>query len=402
MTSSVHNDAAAVPPFPWAGLLTLSAAVFLSITMEMLPTGLLPDMSRELGVSQPQIGLLVTVFAFSVVVTSIPLTVLTRRMPRNLLLVAVLLVIGLSATLTAIAPNYAIVLVSRVLGGAAHGLFWAVVGAYAAHLVPPAQVARAVAVTTGGGAVALVIGVPLGTLLGHAFGWRLSFGGLAVLMLFGAFMVYRLLPPVKHYSVSTEAQMVVAPLRRDVTLVPVIIICLVTGVTMVGQFTLYTYVAPYLTDVLGIASADVGVMLLVMGIAGIGGLALAGTVLGKSPTRGLIITTVVTGAAVAVMAVFAHIPWLGVAAFTLWGFAYGALPPLLNTRLLHVASRRIRDAASALYTTAFNIGIGGGALLGAALFGVTGIEGLAWVFVGIFAVASLLMVLSFRTRKAAS
>ena len=286
MTSSVHNDAAAVPPFPWAGLLTLSAAVFLSITMEMLPTGLLPDMSRELGVSQPQIGLLVTVFAFSVVVTSIPLTVLTRRMPRNLLLVAVLLVIGLSATLTAIAPNYAIVLVSRVLGGAAHGLFWAVVGAYAAHLVPPAQVARAVAVTTGGGAVALVIGVPLGTLLGHAFGWRLSFGGLAVLMLFGAFMVYRLLPPVKHYSVSTEAQMVVAPLRRDVTLVPVIIICLVTGVTMVGQFTLYTYVAPYLTDVLGIASADVGVMLLVMGIAGIGGLALAGTVLGKSPTRG--------------------------------------------------------------------------------------------------------------------
>lgn len=398
MTSSVYHDATS-SPFPWPGLLTLSAAVFLSITMEMLPTGLLPDMSQELGVSQPQIGLLVTVFAFTVVVTSIPLTVLTRRMPRNLLLVAVLLVIGLSATLTAIAPNYAIVLVSRVLGGAAHGLFWAVVGAYAAHLVPPAQVAKAVAITTGGGAVALVLGVPLGALLGHAFGWRLSFGGLAVLMLLGAFMVFRLLPPVKHYSISTEAQMVVAPLRSDVTLVPVVIICAVTGITMVGQYTLYTYVAPYLTDVLGVASADVGVMLLVMGIAGIGGLALAGTVLGKRPTRGLIATTIATGVFVAVMAIFAHIPWLAIMAFTLWGLAFGALPPLLNTRLLHAASRRIRDAASALYTTAFNIGIGGGALLGAALFGVTGLEGLPWVFVGIFALAALAMILTLRTRK---
>src|SRR6478609_11822755 len=115
--------------FPWVGLIVLAGAVFLSVTSEMIPTGLLPDMSASLGVSEAQIGLLVTVFAFTVVVTSTPLTALTKRWPRHGLLIGILVVLGISNALTAIAPDYAFVVGSRVLGGVPHGMFWWIVGA---------------------------------------------------------------------------------------------------------------------------------------------------------------------------------------------------------------------------------------------------------------------------------
>ncbi len=153
--------------FPWVGILTLAACVFLSVTSEMLPTGLLSEMSGDLGVEESRVGLLVSVFAVAVVVSSAPLAALTRRVPRHALLLAVLAVFATSNLLTALAPTFELVTATRVLGGLAHGLFWAVVGAYSAHLVPPALIGRAVALTVGGGSLAFVLGVPVGTAAGR-------------------------------------------------------------------------------------------------------------------------------------------------------------------------------------------------------------------------------------------
>ena len=196
MTATSTTPARIAPKFPWTGLIALATATFLSVTSEMIPTGLLPDMSASLGVSEAQIGLLVTVFAFTVVVTSAPLTALTRRWPRHGLLIGILVVLGISNALTAIAPDYAFVVGSRVLGGVAHGMFWSIVGAYAGHLVPKEQIGRAVSITLGGGTLAFVLGVPLGTFAGHVFGWRLSFGLLAALMMVGALVIWKFLPAV--------------------------------------------------------------------------------------------------------------------------------------------------------------------------------------------------------------
>ncbi|MCU1557607.1 MAG: transporter, partial [Microbacteriaceae bacterium] len=154
--------------FPYFALITLAAAAFLCVTIEMLPTGLLPEMSHELHVSESQIGLTVSVFAFTIVLTSPFITALTMRVPRHTLVVVVLLILVASATATALAPNYAVLVASRVLGGLAHGVFWSVAGAYAAYMVPKEQLGRAVSITLGGGSLAFVLGVPLGTALGHA------------------------------------------------------------------------------------------------------------------------------------------------------------------------------------------------------------------------------------------
>ncbi|MDR6971383.1 MFS transporter [Leifsonia shinshuensis] len=402
MTATSTTPARTAPKFPWVGLIALASATFLSVTSEMIPTGLLPDMSASLGVSEAQVGLLVTVFAFTVVVTSTPLTALTRRWPRHGLLIGILVVLGVSNALTAIAPDYGFVVGSRILGGVAHGMFWSIVGAYAGHLVPKDQIGRAVSITLGGGTLAFVFGVPLGTFAGHLFGWRLSFAILAALMMVGALVIWKLLPAVERDSDGarrTRRDRTV-PRPRDRTVPAVIMVCAIAAVTMVGHYAFYTFVVPFLTGPMGVPSGNVGALLFLYGIAGAGGLLLAGSVLGPRPQLGLILALAVTGVAVAALALVAGQIVAALIAFLLWGLAFGALPPLLQTRMLHTSSPAFRDTASALYTTSFNIGIGGGALVGALIFDLGGLMLLPWCYVGLLVVSIVLVLLVPRLSRA--
>ncbi len=401
MSNTTLPQAPVATAFPWVGLITLAAAVFLAITSEMLPTGLLPEMSDSLGVSESSVGLLVTWFAFTVVVTSTTLAHFTRRMPRHGLVIAVLVVFALSNVFTALAPSYELVVASRILGGLAHGLFWSVVGAYAAHLVPKEQIGRAVSVTIAGGTIAFVLGVPLGTAAGHLIGWRLSFFALAVLMLIGAVLVWRFLPPVTHYEVretDTNSTATRAPraATKDPSVPAVVLICCITALIMVGHYTFYTYIAPFLIQVMGVGTAGLAPLLFAFGIAGAVGLVLSGTVFGPRPQLGIILAVIVTALSVTALAVFASNLPVAISAFVLWGIAFGTLPPLLQTRMLHTASLRFRDTASAIYTTGFNAGIGAGALVGAIVLNVAGLDVVPFVYVGVLAAAFVLLVVSAR------
>ncbi|WEO76665.1 MFS transporter [Cryobacterium sp. SO2] len=410
-TAAPRPDTTPPGPFPWIGLIALSAAVFLSVTSEMLPTGLLPEMSDSLGVSQSDVGLLVSWFAFTVVLTSTPLALLTKRMPRHGLIVMVLIVFALSNVLTAFAPDYTFVVISRVIGGLAHGLFWGVVGAYSAHLVPKDQIARAVSITIAGGTLAFVFGVPLGTFLGHLLGWRLSFVVLAGLMLVGAVVIWRFLPKVEHYGARRPAAVTTATgtltlpakLPRDPTIAAVALVCVITAITMIGHYTFYTYIAPFLSENMGVGSDAVAPLLFAYGIAGAAGLFISGVVFSKRPQLGLVLGMSVSAVSVTVLALSTATLPLAIGALLVWGLAFGTFPPLLQTRLLQTASVRIRDTASAVYTTAFNMGIGLGAFLGALLLGQVGLGTVPLVYVGILLLALALVLLSdlvIRRRRA--
>jgi predicted MFS family arabinose efflux permease len=348
------------------GLLTLAGAIFVSVTTEFLPTGLLPDMAGDLGVNVSTTGLLVTVFAGAVVGGTTPLAALTRRQPRKRLVVVVLLVIAAAAIGAALAPNYPALVVARVVGGLAHGLFWAVVATYGAHLVPRERLGLAVAITSGGGSAAFVLGVPISTALGHALGWRTAFGILGAVVVVLAGVVVAFLPPVQH-GVPHATGELPQPLTQDRTLPKVVALCVVIVLAITGQFTLYTYMAPWFVQVAHLPAAAVPGLLFLYGAGGAGGLVIAGFVADRFPKRGFTVALLVSMAAVVVLAATAGSTALVLAAFLLWGVAFGAVPPLLQTRMLRIASPRVRDLAGALQTTAFNAGIGGGALVGALL-----------------------------------
>ncbi len=376
-----------LPANPWPGLGVLSAAIFVCTVSEFLPTGLLPGIAREFGVSNAQVGLLVSAFAGMVVLSSAPLTALTRRWSRRGVIVTVLVVFAAANLLAALAPSYEVLLAARVFAGAAHGLFWAVAAAYPVHLVEPARFAKAIAVTNVGGTLAFVLGVPLGTALGQAFGWRLAFGILSVMIAALAVAVLAVLPKVAPH-VTTATGEIPLPARRDPTLAAVIALCLVTLMVMLGQHSLYTYIAPWLAQVAGIEGAGLPIVLLIYGVAGALGL-VAASVLGRAFARQAFIGGVLLAAAsVALLALAGSAGWPVYVLVATWGAVMGLLPSLIQAQLLRVASSRIRDVSSAFLTTAFNIGIGGGALLGAAMLSGLGIASLPWA-TAVLMVASL-------------
>lgn len=422
--------------FPWGGLLALAVASFLSISGEMLPTGLLPEMGDDLGVSEASVGLLVSVFAFTVVFTSPVLTHFTSRFPRHRLLVGLIVVIAIGAAGTALAPTYGVMVGARILGGLAHGVFWAITGAYAAHLVPPDQVGRALAVSSSGGTLAFVLGVPLGTALGQAVGWRVAFAILAVLMIAGALLVWRLLPDVGSGAADaeafrrqgSEAMTGATPLGPgalatgsisivqkgtksrellDASVLGVVASCVVTGVFMIGHYSLYTYIAPFLERSSGLSSSSLSLALFAYGIAGALGLVLVGVVLGKRPALAIPVLMGFVALTVVGLLVFEGQAVPSFVVFVILGITFGALPPLLQVRLLQLAPARIRDISNSFYTSSFNAGIGAGALIGGFVLSGAGLGALprlyvviAIVMIVVFVVSDRVLVVRDRRRKA--
>ena len=378
-------------PFPWTGLFILSALIFTSVTSEFLPTGLLPEIAAELNVTEAQVGLLISLFAGTVVVSAAPLASLTRRFSRKRLVIVVLLVFVVSNLLAAAAPTYQVLAGARILSGLAHGLFWAVVGAYSAHLVPKNMIGRAVAITSGGGTAAFVLGVPLGTALGHVLGWRLAFAGIAAMILVLVFMAIRFLPPVQHIEELKTGE-IPLPLRKDRTIPAIVIICLTVVILLTGHNIFYTYIAPFLLGPGNIDPGAIAGVLFLYGVGGAFGLVIAGAVADRFPRAGLAVAIAVVAAAVTAIGLFPHVTWILIAAIFVWGVAFGGIPTILQTRLLHSASIRLRDVAAAYLTTSFNIAIGAGAFIGAILLGLVNIRVLPFVDLGILVISFIFVL----------
>ncbi|QHC60231.1 MFS transporter [Rathayibacter sp. VKM Ac-2760] len=383
-TSTTATATTAV--FPWIGLLTLAGAVFVSVTSEFLPTGLIPDMSRDLGVSIPLTGQLVTIFAATVVIATTPLTLVTQRFSRKSLLLVALCTIAVANVLAALAPTFALLVGARILGGLAHGLFWAIVAAYSAHLVAPEHLGRATAITAGGGSAAFVLGVPVGTALGHAFGWRPTFAILGAIVLLLALLVVKFLPAVDH-SIPLRTGEIRLPARKDRSLPRIIGVCVVILLVLIGQNTLSTYITPWLENA-SFSSDSVPLLLFAFGGAGAVGLVLAGFATDRFPRSGFVVAAIAVVIALVALGLAAG-SQAGVAivvAAIVWNIAFGGIPAMLQTRMLRTSSFQLRSLAAALQTTAFNIGIGGGAIVGGLTIDLAGLELLPWVAIVMIAV----------------
>jgi len=392
-----HPTTSATPErLPYGVLLVLATAVFLMVTSEFLPTGLLPQLAEDLEVSVPQAGLLITVFAATVVVSATPLALLTRRYSRKRLLVVLLVVFALANLLAASAPAFGVLVIARVLGGLVHGLFWSIVNPYVVLVSPPHLLARAISLAGAGGTAAFVLGVPLGTALGTAVGWRMAFVVVAAAVLVVGALVVFLLPPVSHL-IPVRTGEIPLPLHRDRSLPAILAVCGVVVLLLVGQNTFYTYIAPWLIQVAGVAEGGVAGVLFIYGAAGVIGLAAAAWFGDRRPTAALVAGIVGTALAVVLVSLTAGASGLLIASIVVWSACFGALPALLQTRAMRVSSPSARDFTSAAMTTAFNAAIGGGALLGGVLIDASGVEVLPAALV-VLVLAGLAAVLVLRVR----
>jgi DHA1 family inner membrane transport protein len=342
-------------PLPMALLLLLAAATCAAVTTEMLPVGLLPSISQGLHVSESQVGLLVSGYAAVVAVASIPMAAALQRLPRRPVLAVLLVTYGITNAVFAASNSYGLALAARLVAGLAHAAFFGVVVSTAVALVPRARAGRAVAVVMSGPSVALAAGVPAGTALGTVLGWRWIFAGSAVLLLFLAAAVARLLPATPP---AAGRQAVLAALRQS----RLLLIAAVIALFMIGHFTVYTYISPLLLYA-GVTKVGVSAVLLGYGAAGLLGLALAGSVADRHPRGALSLTMGLMAACLAGL-------WLGqataptVVIVVIWGMTWGAVPTLTQSSAL-AAVPAAPDAAPAVVNAMTNVGISGGALIGA-------------------------------------
>jgi len=353
---------------PIGPLLLLSFAVFLTVTVETLPAGLLTEMSGDLRASADEIGMLISVWALTVIVTSIPLTRLLRRLDRRLVVAGALAVFAAANLATALSPTLSVALGTRVAAAVAHGVFWAVVIVYATSLLPRTHWGRGLAIVTAGGTAASVVGLPLGTALAQATGWRWAFVVAAVAALLAAVAIVLVMP--RADATASVAAEPLAP-GRDRSLVPLLVFGAAAVLIATGQFTSFTYIRPYLEVAAGFDPAWAAPLLFAYGAAGLVGVALAGVLADRMPRASLTVTVALFVVAFAALALVPAHPVVVVAALAVWGAAMGALFPLLQSTLMRVATERTRMLASAGIVVFFNAGITIGPWLGGRLVAVS-------------------------------
>lgn len=350
--------------FPLGSLLLLSLGVFVTVTAESLPAGLMPEMGREFGVDPLQIGLLVSVWALVVIVTSFPLARATASIDRRVVVAVALAVFAVANVVTAVSPTYAFAFGTRVVAAAAHGVFWAIVMVYATSLLDDKSLGRGLAIVTGGGTAATVFGTPAAIAIAQATSWRVAFVAMGVGMLALAAVVMLRMPSSIVARASREQR---TPILRDPTLPPLLVYGLIGILTGLAQFMSFTYIRPYLSEAAGIPAEWASAMLFAFGIAGLAGTAVAGFLADRFPRSALSATLLAFAIAFAVLALASRSTPAVVAAMALWGASTGAMFPLIQTALMRTASDSLRAMASAAIIVFFNIGIAGGSWLGGLL-----------------------------------
>lgn len=348
------------------GIAVLGLATFFAITTELMPVGLLGTMSKDLGVTESTMGIVITVYATAVALLALPLTSLTARMPRKTVLVSTLVGYTVSNLMIALAPSFAIVCAGRVVGGIAHALFFSVASAYATRIVPPRLAGRAIAFVYSGSSLGFVIGVPLATGVGESIGWRPAVGAVAVCAAILAVVALAFLPGVRGTS-SPHIGSPKAWARSGLLAVVVADLLL-----FAGHYIVYTYIGPYAIDA-GLASGLVSGALLVLGGTGVIGLWLAGMFVDKAP-RQTLIAAVATMAAAFVALPFVHGSLIGTMIVAgVWMAANGTTGTLFMAAAIRTGGVS-PDIAGALVNGASNIGIAGGAAIGGQVLGLTGMQ----------------------------
>ena len=373
---------------PYGALLALAMTGFICILTETLPAGLLPQIGDGLGVSASLAGQMVTVYALGSLLAAIPLTIATQSWRRRTVLLLTIVGFLVFNTLTALSSVYWLTLVARFFAGVSAGLAWSLVAGYARRMVDPALQGRALAVAMVGTPVALSLGVPLGTWLGAAIGWRLSFGLMSALTLV---LIAWVLIKVPDYPGQSSAQrMALGQVWRT----PGVRSVLAVVVTwMLAHNILYTYVAPFVSTA-GLGG-QVDLVLLVFGIAALAGI----WITGRLVDRHLRTTVLISLAAFAAVSVFfgmfsASAPAIYAGVF-IWGLTFGGAATLLQTALADAAGEGA-DVALSMNVVVWNSAIAGGGLLGGVLLGQWGTGAFPWVLL-VLLLISLAIAVQART-----
>ncbi|MFI7466732.1 MFS transporter [Nonomuraea sp. NPDC049646] len=348
----------------WLAVLAVAVGTFTIVTSEMLPVGLLTSIAASLGVSDGTAGLMVSLPGLVAAVSAPVLAVATRRLDRRVPLLGLMALLAVANLAAAFATSLPVMLGARVLTGISIGGFWAFAAGLGLRLVPERSVGRATSVILGGVSVASVLGVPAGTLIASAAGWRTSFavmGGLALVLLG---LLAAVLPPMPGEAASGGSR---APLPGALRVVLAATVLIITG-----HFAAYTYVRPFLEQVADAGPGLVSVALLVYGAAGVVGNFVAGARAARDPKPVLIVLALLIAASTAALALVG----LPLVMLVVWGLGYGGVGVALQLWIMRSGGGEL---GTALFVGAFNVSIALGSFVGGRVVDGVSISSVMWL-----------------------
>ncbi len=377
-------------------LAVMTVAGFTFNTSELLPVGLLSDIAESLGVSEARTGLLITVYAWVVALMSLPLMLVFAKVPYRKLMLWVIGLFAVSHGVTAFAPGYVVLMASRIGVALAHSLFWSIAPGMAVAVSPPSRRASSLSLLVAGGGIALIVGMPLGRMLGLVAGWRVAFGAIGLLSAAIWIMMRCFYPPIGREGASKSRKQLIDKMLHSPQL---LMIYLIIGVIVTGYYTGYSYIEPFMAQVAAMSDSDITLTLSAFGVAGLAGSFVAGEWYRRH--SGLLIGLACCGIPSMLLMLYPAASsgaWGIAAVCIIWGMSVTILNIALQNDIVTLFPE---DSAvpMSLYSGTFNLGIGAGALVGGIAVNSGNIAEIGFIGGGIAVVIAIFALAAYIPRR---